>query len=68
MRVWNRFIVVTSLVLAGVLFSAPTPSLAVTACDVIQKQLDGLRELRKETADELRQPRLKAGEKAAGIK
>jgi len=55
---------VTALVLAGVLFFAASPSRAGTACDSIQKQLDGLKELRKETGVDLQKPRLTAAERA----
>jgi hypothetical protein len=52
------------VVLAGVLFFAASPSRAGTACDSIQKQLDGLKELKKETDDDLKKPRLTAAERA----
>jgi hypothetical protein len=64
MKVRNRHIVVLAFVLAGVLFSHPSSSRAATACDSIQKQLDGLKELKTETAADLRQPRLTAAERA----
>ncbi len=60
----NRHVVVLAFVLAGVLFSAPSPSRADTPCDSIQKQLDGLKELRKETVADLHQPGLSAAEKS----
>jgi len=63
MKVRNRHIVRTVFLLAGVLFVAASPALAAP-CDNIQKQLDGLKELRNETTADLHQPGLSAAERA----